>query len=60
MRLKKENGKGRPISICLMDIPNLAHINNKLGITGGDKLIKTVGNILSSNFRKTDPFREIQ
>ena len=52
--IKKDNLQDSPVSLCLVDIQNLAHINNKLGIAAGDKLIKIVGNILSSNFRKTD------
>ena len=52
--IKKENTKDLSLAICLVDIQNLTHINNKLGITAGDNLIKIVGNILSSNFRKTD------
>lgn len=52
--IEKEDPEDSPLSICLVDIQNLAYINNKMGIAAGDDFIKITANILASNFRKTD------
>ncbi len=52
--IEKRNDDSLPLAICLVDIQNLDQINKKMGLISGDNIIKIVGNILYSNFRKTD------
>jgi diguanylate cyclase (GGDEF)-like protein len=52
--VKNNDENTRPLSVFIVDIKNLDHINKKNGFSSGDNLIKIVKNILSLNFRETD------
>jgi len=44
----------RPLSLLMLDIDNFKSINDTLGHTGGDKVLKEVSTLLRSEIRKSD------
>lgn len=43
-----------PITLCIIDIDNLKHINNYYGQLVGDDLVKVVSELISKTLRETD------
>ncbi len=45
---------GEPLSVVLMDIDNFKVVNDTYGHKAGDKVLKTIGQLLASKLRATD------
>lgn len=45
---------GRPFTLAYIDIDDFKEVNDKLGHSGGDDVIRTVANALVTNIRKVD------
>jgi diguanylate cyclase len=45
---------GEPLSVVIMDIDNFKLINDTYGHKAGDKVLKTIGQLLASKLRATD------
>lgn len=50
-RAKKHNGE---LSLLMMDLDSFKHINDTYGHMAGDVVIREIGNLIKSSFRKTD------
>ncbi len=45
---------GSPFSLCLIDIDWFSHFNKRFGSIDGDRMLKTIGNLISSAIREVD------
>ncbi|HEY9729638.1 MAG TPA: GGDEF domain-containing protein [Chroococcales cyanobacterium] len=54
LEIKKSHRYRHPLTIIYMDIDDFKKINEMLGRTIGDKLLKTVAETIKSNIRETD------
>ncbi len=43
-----------PCAICIIDVDNFKHVNDKLGHNNGDLLLSHIGQLLRKSFRRTD------
>lgn len=50
-RVKRNNGE---MSLLIMDVDNFKFINDTFGHAAGDEMIREIGNIIRTAFRKTD------
>src|SRR5690606_27530953 len=44
----------RPLSIAFVDLDNFKAANDRFGHAAGDELLRTIGNLLVKNTRRTD------
>lgn len=54
LEIKKSNRYRHPLTVIYMDIDDFKNINELLGRTIGDKLLKTVAETIKSKIRETD------
>lgn len=54
LRIKEGKVKGKPLTICFVDINNLKQVNDKLGHKAGDRLIEVVSETIRSSLRNKD------
>jgi diguanylate cyclase (GGDEF)-like protein len=52
-KVRTDRGAG-PLSVCLLDLDNLKHINDKFGHQGGDLQLKTVVSAVQGELRSID------
>lgn len=54
LEIKKSNRYRHPLTVIYMDVDDFKKINDLLGRTIGDQLLKTVAETIKSNIRETD------
>ncbi len=54
MHIRKMNRKGGDLSIMMIDVDDFKTINDYYGHEAGDRMLKYVAGVISSNLRKTD------
>lgn len=57
-RLREESRRakryGHPFSVAIVDVDNMAEVNEKLGHAGGDEVLRKLGRIMREEVRSTD------
>lgn len=52
--LESAKESGEELALLIMDVDNFKAINDTFGYAAGDEVIRHMGNIIRSSFRKTD------
>ncbi len=51
---KRAKRYGRPFSVAIVDVDNMAEVNEKLGHAGGDEVLRKLGRIMREEVRSAD------